>query len=147
MNDKFVEFKESSESDRISSIMSIKRYLPAYSNMECFRIPDHLNSQIDQNVDDIAYVNIVPFRYKGAPTKSVYRVAWSVFTNKVFEVLKPDYVVPLGKRLREEVRLNYSGDGEVTDGITRTNGDTYLHNEAIEQMTVLRKFKNKKVNK
>ena len=82
-------------------------------------------------------MNIVPFRYKGAPTKSVYRVAWSVFTNKVFEVLKPDYVVPLGKRLHEEVRLNYSGDGEVTDGITRTNGDTYLHNEAIEQMTVL----------
>ena len=46
-------------------------------------------------------------------------------------------MVPLGKRLHEEVRLNYSGDGEVTDGITRTNGDTYLHNEAIEQMTVL----------
>ena len=42
--------------------------------------------------------------------------------------------VNLGKRLHEEVRLNYSRNGEVTDGITRTNGDTYLHIEAIQQI-------------
>ena len=138
MNDKFVEFKESSESDRISSFYEYQNVICQHiQTWNVYRIPDYLNSQINQNVDDIAYVNIVPFRYKGAPTKSVYRVAWNAYTNKIFEILKPDYVVPLGKRLHEEVRLNYSGDGEVTDGITRTNGDTYLHNEAIEQMTVL----------
>ena len=138
MNDKFIKFKESSKSERTSSFYEYQSVICQHiQTWNVYRIPAYLNSQIDQTVDDIAYLNIVPFRYKGAPTKLVYRRAWGAFTNKIFEVLKPHYVVPLGKRLHEEVRLNYSGDGEVTDGITRTNGDTYLHREAIQQITTL----------
>ena len=149
MNDKFIKFKESSKSERTSSFYQYQSVICQHiQTWNVFRIPAFLNSQIDQSVDDIAYLNIVPFRYKGAPTKSVYRIAWSVFTNKIFEILKPDYVIPLGKRLHEEVRSNYSGFGKVTDGITRTNGDTYLHREAIQQITTLaQNIKKQKANK
>ena len=38
-----------------------------------------------------------------------------------------------------EIVQNYLGSVEVTNGITRTNGDNYLHKEAMEQMDEIAK--------
>ena len=54
--------------------------------------------QIDgQDIKNIAYINIVPYRYKGAPTKSIYKIAWDNFTNKLLNIINPDLIIPLGK--------------------------------------------------
>lgn len=138
MDKKFVEFKDSSIAERKKAFRDYQQVIQGHiQSWNVYRIPEYLNGLLGQGVHDIAYINIVPFRYKGAPIKSVYRVAWDTFTNRVFSVLNPHYIVPLGKRLHEEVFSNYNGNAEVTNGITRTNGDHYLHAEAIEQMNLL----------
>lgn len=138
MNEKFVAFKKSAHNDREETFYAYQRVVCAHiQTWNVYKIPEYLNGLIGQDIYDIAYLNILPFRYIGEPPKSVFKVAWCNFTNKALHILEPDYIVPLGKRLHEEIRANYSGDAEVTDGITRTNGDNYLHNDAINHMTNL----------
>ena len=135
MNDCFEVFRNSTTKERINSFWSYQGVIKNHiQNWNVFRIPAYLNSKIGQNIDYISYINIVPFRYKGAPTKTVYKIAWDNFTNNLLSILNPDLIIPLGKNLHSEILQNYLGDAEVTNGITRTNGDNYLHNEAMEQM-------------
>ncbi len=139
MNDSFVAFIESKPEERINTYWSYQEVVK--NNMKewnGFKILAYLFSKIDQNIDNISYINIVPFRYryKGSePTKEIYKIAWENFTNKLLDILNPDFIIPLGKDLHNEIRQNYPGDAKkVTEGIRRTNGDNYLHAEAKQQM-------------
>ena len=138
MNEKFIMFRNATEHIRLVSFYEYQEVVKNHiQDWNVFRIPKYLNSKINQNIDNISYVNIVPFRYKGGPTKSVYKIAWDNFTNNYLKIINPDYIIPLGKNLGEEVVKNYLGSAIVTNGITRTNGDNYLHKEAIEQMNII----------
>lgn len=138
MNDGFIAFRDSKNDERINTFWSYQRVIKNHiQNWNVFRIPAYLNSKIGQDIDNIAYINIVPFRYKGAPTKMIYKIAWDTFTNKLLNILNPDLIIPLGKNLHTEIAQNYLGGIEVSNGITRTNGDNYLHREAMEQMNIV----------
>ena len=135
MNDYFFKFRNSTNEDKIRKFWSYQNVIKNHiQNWNVFRIPTYLNSKIGQSIDHIAYINIVPFRYKGAPTKKIKKIAWENFTNKLLSALNPDIIIPLGKNLYSDILENYSGNSQVTNGVRRTNGDHYLHNEAIEQM-------------
>ena len=101
-----------------------------------------MNLKTNKDIDNISYINIVPYRYIGRPIKIIYKIAWENYTNKLLAVLSPDIIIPLGKHLEDEVKKNYQGNSLVVDGITRTNGDNYLHNDAIKEMDKIAKFIN-----
>ena len=84
-------------------------------------------------IEDIAYVNAVPFRYVGQPKKAHYHEIFPEFTNKFITIVKPDLLIPLGRDKGvfngDLIKRNYLAidfELEIHSGITRTSGDSYL---------------------
>ena len=81
------------------------------------------------DLDQISYVNAVPFRYKGKPRVPVFEIAYNNFTENLINLYKPHQIVPLGtgdemliKRFCNKKTIK---DIAISDGIRRTNGDNY----------------------
>ena len=77
------------------------------------------------SLHQIAYANIVPYRYIGAPNNAAYKIAFKNFTNQFIEIIKPDLIVPLGANLEEIIIKNLITDRKiyVTKGINREGRD------------------------
>jgi len=87
------------------------------------------------DVEEIAYANIVPFRFIGAPEnykiiegkRRIYEIAFKSFTNKFIEIVKPHQIIPLGANLREDAINRFIDkkdlDIKISEGIFRLVGD------------------------
>ena len=143
MNKYFMNFKKSELNNRFKYFWDYQEVLKNHiSNWPVFKIPKYLNSKTNKDINNISYLNIVPYRYKGRPIKIIYKIAWENYTNKLLEILSPHIIIPLGKHLEDEIKTNYQGISLVVNGITRTNGDNYLHNDAINEMDKIAKLIN-----
>ena len=93
------------------------------------------------DVEEIAYANIVPFRYIGAPERykiidgkrRVYEIAFESFTNKFIDIVKPHQIIPLGVNLPEDAINRFIDkkdlDIKISDGIFRLVGDSKMKDE------------------
>ncbi len=90
------------------------------------------------DVEEIAYANIVPFRYKGAPERvkinegkrKVYEIAFNNFTNKFISITKPHQIIPLGVNLVEDAINRFINPEDleikISGGIFRLVGDSRM---------------------
>lgn len=148
MDKKLVKFRDSSVDERLQAFSEyqgeICKFMPKW---KFYPIPDHLNSKLNKKIDDIAYVNIIPFRYdfgNKKPSIALYQIAWNAFTNKFLEIIKPDYIIPIGKGVEIQVIKNYSGCKKIiTNGISCSINSISFHKDAKKQMKILAKEINK----
>jgi len=139
MNEKFEKFRDSKYSERENAFDAYQNTICSHiEKWKVFKIPELLMEKTcTKNIHNISYVNIVPFRYKGAPSKTVYKIAWENFTQHFLQAIKPHFIIPLGKGFDKIITEYYSGNASVESGIRRTNGDTYIHEEAKKQIDLI----------
>ena len=51
------------------------------------------------DIEETAYANILPFRYKKAPNSEVYKIAFKNYTNRLISIIQPHQIIPLGSNL------------------------------------------------
>lgn len=82
-------------------------------------------------LDDIAYLNVVPYRTREdrAPKVSALRAAWREVTGPTLEVLRPTRVIALGKKAGDALQRFPLPSGTL-HVVPRTIGDTYVSDAA-----------------
>lgn len=101
------------------------------------KYPAYLLEKLGMSFLDISYANIVPFRYVKEPPQTVYGISFENFTTEFLDIVSPDIVVPLGKRLHKIIKKHYQFPEKVEYGITRTIGDSYIPKDSSEYMNDL----------
>jgi hypothetical protein len=93
------------------------------------------------SLDEIAYLNCVPYRTRGdrMPRVSAQRAAWELTTQPILESLQPRLILALGKKAGGVLLRFYSGSAD-RFCIPRTVGDTYLSAEALEVLTAVKQM-------
>ena len=77
------------------------------------RFPDYFRSKVGLDIEEIAYANIVPFRYKKAPNTKVYKIAFKMFTNKLISIIAPNQIIPLGSNLDSNIINKFIDDAHI----------------------------------
>lgn len=93
-------------------------------------------------LDEIAYLNAVPYRTRGdkVPSANAKQNAWRLITGPTIAGLRPGMVIALGKKAGDVLERFPRGHTK-TFVVPRTIGDTYLSNDAcavIEQIGMQR---------
>ena len=98
MNEKFEKFRDSKYSERENAFDAYQNTICSHiEKWKVFKIPELLMEKTcTKNIHNISYANIVPFRYKGAQSKTVYEIAWENFTQHFLQAIKPHFIIPLG---------------------------------------------------
>ena len=90
---------------------------------------------VERDFDSIAFCNIVPFRYKGSPSKKAMEIAFENYTSDFLNLVQADMIIPLGANLTSSIhdlwRSNYHGK-RIMAGIPRTNGDTWIDDRGAD---------------
>jgi hypothetical protein len=83
-------------------------------------------------LDDIAYLNAVPYRTRGdaAPKAHAKDAAWRLVTGPTLEVLRPRLLIALGKKAGDIMARLYRGPAQ-TECVPRTIGDSYVSEAAM----------------
>lgn len=86
-----------------------------------------------KNLDEVAYMNVVPYRTRQdkMPPVSTRQIAWSRIIVPTLALLQPRAVVTLGKKAGSIVQPLLDS-GIVYYCVPRTIGDSYLSDEALE---------------
>ncbi len=91
------------------------------------RFPNYFRDEIGLDIEEIAYANIVPYRYKKAPNTEVYRIAFKMFTNKLISIIAPNQIIPLGANLDSNIINKFINDIQmplkISKGISREGRD------------------------
>lgn len=118
-------FKSSEKNKEIFYRQYANRYLEAMPRWNISRFVNEFRNLTKLSLHQIAYANIVPYRYIGAPNNAAYKIAFENFTNQFIEITKPDLIVPLGANLEEIIIRNLITDRNiyVTKGINREGRD------------------------
>ena len=82
-------------------------------------------------LEDVAYMNIVPYRTRGnkTPPAAVRERAWKRIVEPSLDLLAPRAIVAIGKKAGNVMGRWYAGDRPVYC-VPRTNGDRYVSAEA-----------------
>lgn len=90
---------------------------------------------------DVVFHNCVPFRTRNnvAPTVGTRRRAFELVLQPQLDLLKPGILISLGSVAGDTLRRFFSGDAHRFH-VRRTNGDRYLHEEAVRELDRLEAF-------
>ena len=127
-HEKFVEFQSSSgqikdfvDYNEITKLALSRWKIMIYINSFLFGV--------ERDLDSIAFCNIVPFRYRGSPSKKVMKIAFENYTSDFLNLVQADMIIPLGANLTYSIsdlwKSNYRRK-RIMAGIPRTNGDTWI---------------------
>lgn len=128
LHEKFLEFQSSGD-----YIKAYKDYNEvtglALSRSNIAIYIHHFLFGVERDFDSIAFCNIVPFRYRGSPTKKTMEIAFENYTSDFLNLVQADMIIPLGSNLTFLIndlwKSNYHGKS-IMAGIPRTNGDTWI---------------------
>jgi hypothetical protein len=122
----FLEFKNTRHHESGYSNYS-KEYKKALENWKISIYIKEFLFHTELNLEDISYFNVVPFRYKGSPLKSVLKIAFHNYASDFLNLVQADMIVPLGTNIPIYDLWN-SGykPWKIFSGISRTNGDTWI---------------------
>lgn len=110
-------------------------YIDAIQDWPMWRIINPCLDAIQCNLDDIAFLNIVPYRTKDnkAPGKSAVSRSHTMVFQPQVSAIRPSQILALGKKAGEILReISLSGVEVVS--VRRTHGDRYIHPEAEETL-------------
>ena len=131
----FVQFKNS-ESDLESSY---RQYADSYKelilNSSCSSYLNYFFKETDLTIDDVAFVNVVPFKCLDNPSKKLYKPSIKDFTSRFFNIVQADRIQPFGKYDQQRISFenNYT-PYSVGSGLTITNDAISSKNLCINMM-------------
>lgn len=98
------------------------KYLEAMPRWDIMQFVNEFRNQTDLKLNQIAYANIVPWRYDGQPTKPTYKLGFKYFTNRFIEAIEPNLIIPLGARLKPVIKEYLYAENEIniSNGINRS---------------------------
>ena len=124
INKSLLAFRSAQEKSR-SNLYS--KYCELYKDIiptwNIYRYPKQFLESLGWRLNDITYANVVPFRYKGDPTKKVYETSFQYFTGTFLEAISPDIIIPLGEYLHETIEKHSSVSATVLKGVERVQQD------------------------
>ena len=104
------------------------------------QFPNYFRNHVGLDIEEIAYANIVPYRYKGAPNIEVYRIAFKMFTNKLISIIAPDQIIPLGANLDSNIINRFINDVQmplkISKGISREGRDKRISEEGFRTLNL-----------
>lgn len=143
INEYFIRFKNSEDNLESNYRAYANQYSDkstgAFSTWNINRYPVYFRNKTRLDVEEIAYANIVPFRYKGAPNQKAYEIAFENFTNEFISIIEPNQIIPLGSNLDFNVVTKYLDvdlNIKISNGIFRVRGDTKISEEGKQTLDV-----------
>ena len=110
----------------------------AFRTWDINRFPVYFRNRTRIDIEETAYANIVPFRYIGAPSKRVYKIAFNNFTNELVSIIQPHQIIPLGANLDTGIIKDYLDTGElsvkISNGISREGRDKRISDEGYRTL-------------
>ena len=98
------------------------KYLEAMPRWNIMRFVTEFRNQTDLKLNQIAYANIVPWRYDDSPNYATYELGFKYFTNRFIEAIEPNLIIPLGARLKPVIKEYLYAENEIhiSNGINRS---------------------------
>lgn len=114
--------------------------------VQCWNLWRILGPTIDATsyrLDQIAYLNAVPYRTKEDKIPPVYarKEAWEMVTGPSLELLQPQKIIALGKKAGDVLERFYEGNAQKYC-IPRTIGDSYISVKAEKVLKNLTRIRN-----
>ncbi len=126
------DFKNSAPHQVMAAFESVNRaFPPIVRGWNLWRILQPVLEALGCELEDVAYLNAVPYRTKRdkTPAVDVIRTAWNMATGPTIELLEPSIIVAVGKKAGFVLEHFYNGPA-TTVCIPRTIGDSYVSDEA-----------------
>jgi hypothetical protein len=103
------------------------------------RIIDPVLGALDCEVEQVAFLNAVPYRTRENRAPSVFarRQAWMLVTRPLLDVLQPGVLVALGQKAGDVLLEHYRGAAP-TFTVQRSNGDNYVTPKAHAALVEIR---------
>lgn len=100
-------------------------YLEAMPRWNISRFVNEFRNLTGLSLNQVAYANIVPYRYIDAPNNAAYKASFQEFTNPLIEIIQPNLIIPLGATLKDVIEkyLISARDILVSQGINREGRD------------------------
>ena len=113
------------------------KYLNAMPRWNIMRFVTEFRNQTGLKLNQIAYANIVPWRYKGSPNNVTYEAGFKYFTNKFIDAIKPNLIIPLGSNLETIIKkyLHIENEIHISNGINRTGRDRRIAEEGWQTIS------------
>ncbi|EDP62605.1 hypothetical protein BAL199_13718 [alpha proteobacterium BAL199] len=127
--------------DGMSEFEAINRaFAESLRRWNLWRILSPCLDAAGMDLDEIAYLNAVPYRTRGdaEPRMAAKRAAWQTLTGPTIDQLAPRFVVALGKKAGGVLTRFYKGPA-VPFVVSRTIGDSYVSDAARAEIDRLAK--------
>ena len=98
------------------------KYLEAMPRWDIMQFVTEFRNQTHLKLNQIAYANIVPWRYDGSPNGATYELGFKYFTNQFIEAIEPNLIIPLGSKLKTDIKKYLYAENEIhiSNGINRS---------------------------
>jgi hypothetical protein len=134
-------FKAASARSAVEAFESINSaFVPIVKGWNLWRILGPTLDAAGACIDEVAYMNVVPYRTRGdkMPPVAIRRTAWSQIVEPTLALLEPRAIITLGKKAGSVVDALMK-DELPTYCVPRTIGDSYISEDAERVHRQLRK--------
>ncbi|AKI03198.1 uracil DNA glycosylase superfamily protein [Hoeflea sp. IMCC20628] len=135
------DFRGSSEKSALDDFELInKEFATIVKGWNLWRILEPTLSAAGATIDDVAYMNIVPYRTRDDkfPPSLVRKTAWEYIVAPTLKIISPRAVIALGKKAGSIVDTQLRGRQHVYC-VPRTIGDSYISEQARLVLSDIRK--------
>lgn len=133
-------FKASTDHEVLTTFEAINTaFMPIVQKWNLWRILGPTLEATRQSVDQVTYMNVVPYRTREdkTPPVAAQRIAWGRIVAPTIALLQPRALIALGKKADKLVRRWHTGS-ESYFCVPRTIGDTYVSAEAEQVLARIR---------
>jgi len=128
-----MEFKQAGDAEVLPSFERINNsFASIVQRWNLWRILKPTLEAANKSINDVAYMNIVPYRTRGdiLPPVAARKEAWRCIIEPTIQLLNPNAVVTLGKKAGSVVEKLYSGERHLYC-VPRTIGDSWVSEDAL----------------
>ncbi|MDB9826459.1 hypothetical protein OAC39_01355 [Gammaproteobacteria bacterium] len=134
----FMQFKNSASNLESAYRQYADSYKEHILNSSCSSYLNHFFKETDLTIDDVAFVNAVPFKCLDNPSKKLYKPSIKDFTSRFFNIVQADWIQPFG--LNDVQRISFESNYvpyQIASGLSITNNAISSQNQCSERMNHL----------
>lgn len=131
----FLQFKNSDSNLEPSYRQYADSYKELIFNSSCSSYLNYIFKETDLTIDDIAFVNVVPFKCLDSPSKKLYKHSIKDFTSRFFNIVQADWIQPFGSG--DTQRISFESTYvpyQINSGLSITNNAISSQNNSPESM-------------
>lgn len=135
------EFKQAGDAEVFPAFENINNsFASIVQRWNLWRILKPTLDAANKSINEVAYMNIVPYRTRGdiLPPVAARKEAWRCIIEPTIQLLNPNAVVTLGKKAGSVVEKLYSGERHLYC-VPRTIGDSWVSEDALAVHRRMRK--------